>query len=50
MDDAPQPPGDGADVALLEVPAHQLDQQSAPLHQIAHELASRDSTHDKSVN
>ena len=38
MDDAPQPPGRGADEALLEVASDKLKKEIAPLDQIATEV------------
>jgi hypothetical protein len=34
MDKTPDPSNRGTDEALFEVPAHQLEQQAAPFHQI----------------
>jgi rhodanese-related sulfurtransferase/DNA-binding transcriptional ArsR family regulator len=42
MNDAPQPAGGGADVALIEIPAHHLVEQRAPLHEVAGKKTSGD--------
>jgi len=43
MDEPSDPPYGGTDEALLEIAAHQLEEQAAPLHQIAHKKRSGNS-------
>ncbi len=42
MNHAPQPSGDGADVALLKVPADELDDQRSASDQVFNEMAAGD--------
>ena len=44
VDEAPDPTYGGTDEALFEIPAHQLEQQAAPLHQIPQKKGSRQSS------
>ena len=44
VDEAPDPTHGGTDEALFEIPAHQLEQQAAPLHQIPQKKGSRQSS------
>jgi len=48
MDEAPDPPNGGTDEALLKVAAHKLEEQAAPLDQIAQKKRTGNSSrHDK---
>ena len=49
MDQAPDPSHRGADEALFEIPAHQLEQQAAPFHQIPQKKGSRESSEARSM-
>ena len=53
MDDAPEPTGYGADVALLEVAADELDDEGSASDQVLEEVAAWDAEsggHASSVN
>jgi hypothetical protein len=43
MDEPPDPPDGGTDEALLEIAAHELEEQAAPLNQITQKKRSGNS-------
>jgi hypothetical protein len=48
MDEPPDPPDGGTDEALLEIAAHELEEQAAPLNQITQKKRPGNSPrHDK---